>query len=457
MSTWKALRQEVLASPDNSSVAPLAAGAPGFVGNWVSTLGVNAIQVTLFTNQNCTVYVDQTTDTTPGAVDTTDTYNYYIGIGAGFGITVQAVGAYVRVRVMNNSTSLATPFRLNTVLCPIVEALPRSLDEHGNLKVGIRQLVDHLGFEMLGSPNGPMRTADVVRLIGTAFSGATLDGNFWLTSLVGSGTVTPDGSQTRVRTGATLSSSAILYSVRTARYVVGQANYFSAQISQDAPAASNIRRWGAFDANNGAFFELNGTTARVVTRKAGIDTPVPNGSFNGTFGTTLGALGANVQTYEIYFNNRSVYFCIGGELLHTVSTTTTTWSDTLHFPSRIENTNSGITSDLSMYVRSAMINRLGLLNSENTWKYITATGTYNLKYGPGRLKKIINPRASGNNGDTLILYDNTSAALPIITTLYTNLAGGFGVSLDYDLPFHTGLTAVGAGSGANIFYTIVYE
>ena len=126
------MQQYVVTDSHNTSTTNLAVGnSYTFTGTAISTLGVNAIQVTLKTDKNCILYIDQSNDGTNW--DIVDTYKYY-AITNNLGITVQAVGAYVRVRVV--SASLTTSyFRLNTVLCPIVEALPRSLDSEGRLKI----------------------------------------------------------------------------------------------------------------------------------------------------------------------------------------------------------------------------------------------------------------------------------------------------------------------------------
>ena len=82
-----------------------------------------------------TVYVDQGNANNDFQI--TDTYNYDALVN-NFGITVQTVGAYARVRVKNITADTAS-FSVDTVLCPIVEAVPRSLSEEGNLKVAIHE------------------------------------------------------------------------------------------------------------------------------------------------------------------------------------------------------------------------------------------------------------------------------------------------------------------------------
>ena len=454
-SYFNALKQNVVASTVNSSVIPLNA-TTYFNGTSESTLGVAGIQVNLIADKNAIVYVEQSMDNTWW--DIIDTYTYYHANG-GWSRTFQATASYYRVRIYNSESTNMTYMRLQTALCPIVEAVPRSLDQNGNFKVSIQDMFNHLGFEGKISPSGPLWTATPYRLVGTTFSpGTTLDGNFWLTSTANGGTVTQANAQLRLRSTSTgaASGSAIGYSVRSGRYVAGNANYFRALIAMDVPTATNTRRWGAFDANNGAFFMLDGVTPKVVTRKTGADIEVPNGSFNGELGSTLGSLGANLQTYEIYYNNGAVWFCIGGKLLHKVSATTTTWADTLNFPIRFENTNGAITTDLSMYVRSASIHRLGLASTAPIWKnQVDAIGATILKRGPGRLCRVI--VNSWATGATCYIYDALSATNPIALIAPANSGNGYATqpfTLMYDLDFYTGLTFVTSGT---INVTIVYE
>lgn len=127
-----AARQDVHVDADNSSTANIAAGAT-WSGVSASTLGVAGIQVNTFVDQPHTVYVDQSPDGTHW--DITDSYN----VPASFGMShpFQATASYVRVRVKNLGGSDSTVTRIQTALCPIVEAVPRALTAGGNLRVSI--------------------------------------------------------------------------------------------------------------------------------------------------------------------------------------------------------------------------------------------------------------------------------------------------------------------------------
>lgn len=68
-------------------------------------------------------------------------------------------------------------------------------------------------------------------------------------------------------------------------YLPGTSNIVSMTIAcGDAGKTGNIRRWGAFDDNDGVFFELNGTTLYVVIRSSVngsvVETKVPQSAWN---------------------------------------------------------------------------------------------------------------------------------------------------------------------------------
>ena len=63
-------------------------------------------------------------------------------------------------------------------MCPIVEALPRSLSEEGNLKVGVYEIEDKVGNKVGITPTHELRVATHIRLVGSNF-GTVFDTNFW--------------------------------------------------------------------------------------------------------------------------------------------------------------------------------------------------------------------------------------------------------------------------------------
>lgn len=248
MSYFPSINQNVTPDTANSTATPATivpyvnpADIWNYNGDGTSTLGVNAVQLVVFANTNLIIYIDQ-----GNAVDSfqlTDTYDYLTT--KQFGITVQAVGAYVRVRAKNPTGGNSTA-TIDTVLCPIVEALPRSLDESGNLKTNIQGIEDSYGFEVENTPQGDMRAVSPTKLVGVSFEGSTLDTNFWSTVLQNGGTITQANGRLDVLTNTTANGAATIFTTRKARYNIGYANVCRIQGRVgDAGTANNTRKWGA--------------------------------------------------------------------------------------------------------------------------------------------------------------------------------------------------------------------
>lgn len=458
MSFYSRFTQNVAASTLNSSNANLSALAT-FTGTAESTLGIAGIQVSLYTTQNCTVYVDQSPDGINW--DLVDSYNYrYRSVtDHNFGITVQAVSSYFRVRVTNISATIATTiFRLQTALCPIVEAVPRSLSAEGNLKVGVYEIEDEQGNKVKISPNGALKISKVVRLVGASFSGTTIDTNFWTSTTAAGGTGVQTGGQFEMRTNTTPNGASSLLSTRSARYINGVPNYCRIQADYGgAGVANNTKRWGCFTGTagsptNGAMFELIDGLQTLAVYKAGAPDRISNGLFNGDYGATLNEIPAGLQTFEIIYNNRYIYFYFNNVLVHKYEAASATWSDTLSLPCRAENYNtSGSATDTSLKIRSFVIMRYGEAESRPHWKYYHGANTGVLKYGAGTLHKVtVNQTA---NGSQVYLYDALSATNPIALLTFTGT--GQQASLQYGLDFYTGLYV--AVANANTDVTIVYE
>ena len=206
--------------------------------------------------------------------------------------------------------------------------------------------------------------------------------------------------------------------------------------------------------NNGFFFELyklNGSSEvlRVVSRKSpAADNQVASGSFNGDHGITY-IMDNLVHTYEIWWTNKNTFFFIDDVLLHTLTGSTTTLSNTLSLPVGMQVINGGSNASANtLEVRSGTLNRLGRIETAPIWKYqVGANAGQVLKYGPGRLHRVVCNKSSGT---TITLYDAVSATNPICIIDPTNAS-----SIEYQLDFYTGLYVVTVGSGIDC--TIVYE
>lgn len=464
MSYFKQIKQDVIASTKNSSTQNLSASPTSgyiFVGESDSTLGVVGIQVSLYTDQNCLVYIEQSPDESNW--DISDVYTYHYKTHPNFGVTVQAINSYFRVRVENLSkVSATTVFRLQSCLCPVVEAVPRALSEEGNLKVGVYEIEDEVGNKVKISPNGALKTSKVVRLIGATFVGTTIDSSFWTSTVANSGSGVQTGGQFELRTITAPATSgangaSALQSTRTARYINGVPNYCRIQADYGVSSvADNTKRWGCFTGTagsptDGVMFEIINGVQSIALYNGGTPTRITNGSFNGVYGSTLNDAPSGVQTFEIVFNNRYVWFYFNGSLVHKHEASSSPWSSTLSLPLRAENYNtSNSTTDTSLKIRSFIMMRYGEAESRPQWKYthgaLTAANGI-LKRGAGTLHHVIN----SNNAGTLSIYDALSAVNPIAIIDLTKV---FGTQV-FDLDFYTGLTIVQTDNGSDT--TIVFE
>ena len=335
--TFSNIIQNVLASLINSSVVNIAALAQ-FVGRAESTLGVNAIQISLHADQNMTVYIDQApglvalagtvvvtlTNTITGTLFTTgsrpvivgdeifvgsdsvkvvltvsdtvitvsggltngtgimaqvyawdinDNYDYN-KISNNFGITVTAVSSFFRARLVNKSSSTSTTFmRMQCCLCPVAEALPRSLSSKGFLRSEINGLRDNFGFQGQFSPMRDLRVAQPYRMVGATFPSAALDTNFWTGTNTGSApAVSVAGGVVTVHSGTSINGTGNLASATSGRFIFAHAHNYRGLIRLPIlAAANNTRLWGAATITgtpatvvDGVYFEYNGTTQTLA-------------------------------------------------------------------------------------------------------------------------------------------------------------------------------------------------
>lgn len=449
--------QKVIVDTKNSSNTNLAVGnSYTFTGGATSTLGIVGIQVSLKTNQNCIVKVQQSPDSSNW--DVTDSFSYYASIN-NFGVTVQAVNSYVRVIVYTASLTTGY-FRLQTCLCPIVEAVPRSLDMNGYFKTATYGNYDSYGFETEYTPMGEMRVVIPTRLVGAIIDGSVIDTNFWTSSSTGTGaSISCSGGEMVLTSGTDSAATVHLYSVRKARYVGGASNRYRAVIQVGSAQSKNRRRWGVVygdtmpNFRQGAFYEMDSTSFSINTMKDNSITKVVSGSFNGKIGSSYSP-GTDVVTFEIYWTNSKVYFVIGNILLHTVSASSSTWSSTKSFYVYYGSYNTNAATSTTLKTRAGTIYRLGQLETSTIYKRITSATLKVLKYGPGRLQRIV--FNTFNNGAYCTLIDRGGGSAKTgdtisVTAPVNNIYPG---SIWYGLDFYSGLTITTSGT---LDLTIIYE
>jgi hypothetical protein len=298
-----------------------------------------------------------------------------------------------------------------------------------------------------------LRVNQTVRLIGASFVGTTKDTNFWAETSANGGTVTQNGLVV-LETNASANATVQYQTVRTARFVPGHENIFRGVIKVgDAGATNNIRNWGCFTATDGVFFQLNGTSLRVVSRNNSVDSSVNEASWNHN---TAFVLDTNYHTYEINMTYIDFDFYIDSILIHKIELegTASMPTRTLNLPVTLQNNNSGGgTSDVTLTAAIAFVCRQGPLNTESAYAHMSTNTTKTFKYNPGRIHKLI-INTAGTGGNTATIYDGINGTGNIIGVVAT--AGVTGPVIDFDCPFFTGLSIV-LSSGGAADLTIIYE
>ncbi|MEY2702444.1 MAG: hypothetical protein RLY43_1077 [Bacteroidota bacterium] len=306
-----------------------------------------------------------------------------------------------------------------------------------------------------------LTVATTTRIVGTDFGGTgnagAVDSNFWTAATSGTGASIVQAGGITISSGTSTNGYSTITSVRKARYVAGIPNSFRAVIAisdgTGQGTANNIRRWGIFtDATrvptNGAYFILNGASLGVATANNGVETIVALASWNGTAYTP----DVNYHTYEIIWVNAKVYFFIDDIVRHTLSVTTTPWSQMGPMNINLQNINSTNNTSVDLKCTVASVHRLGEKFSDTQYKNITTATTTNLKYSAGNLHRIICNRHV--NGATMTIYDNVTNSAPLIATI-TPPNGTTPFVLDYQgVPFSNGLTIVTVNTAD---WTVIYE
>jgi len=439
------LTQSVFVDEGNSSTENLtSANSYTFTGTSASTLGVVGLQWSLKTDQNATVYIEESPDGTNWDIG----YSFdYITSKGGRGETVQATQAYWRIRVVLVNGTATTYFRLAGVLCPIATPLPSELSPDGRLKSeSTLQGKENTDRHVWVSPTNALTVHGNYRLVGTNFDGSTKDTNFWTETVTTSGSVVQNG-EIKLNSGSTSASSARYESVRSARFVVGSALiFFGAYKFNDALVSGNIRRLGAYDNSDGFFFQLDGSTFSVGSRSNSADTLVTNGNFNGNLGTTFTPSTSAYYKLDIEWTPLGAFYYVNNRLLH--KSVRGHLTRKLSVPIRFENINTTNTTNVIFDCLGTVIAREGELITNPTFKYVAGASTTVLKRGAGTLQTIIN----NDNSGSVTVYDNTAGSGTIIASIdLTKVLG----SLKFNLPFSNGLTVVTVSALAKI--TVIYE
>jgi hypothetical protein len=158
--------QDIVVSTNNSSTTNLGAGL-SFTGTSDTTLGVAAIQVNLFADQNCTIQVQQAQEDPGTNWNVVDSWTYALNSTSNDAArTIQATASSYRIVVTNNGASSTTVFRLQAIVAPMADSLPRGLSNSGNLKTAILEAIP-AGANVIGKVSIDQATPGTTNLVQT--------------------------------------------------------------------------------------------------------------------------------------------------------------------------------------------------------------------------------------------------------------------------------------------------
>lgn len=364
---------------------------------------------------------------------------------------------WFRVRYVNGATA-QTFFTLNTIFSEEAFSTTQSLISASlgrtSLALQARSVLYDYKFDetVAVTPfSRDLLTVGRTSLLADGFVGTTQDTAFWTNTLTGSGTVTQASEQLNLATGVTANSTVKVATQDKGRFIVS--NTMQGRISvqlANAGAANNVKRWGFYDATNGFFFELNGTTLNAVSRAGGVDTAVASTSWS-SISTFALEVGGGVHSYEIAFFSNVAFFIVDDQVHHL----SLGFGRKGHFPIQAENNNSGgSTTNNSLILRGVAYWRYGPDINAPRGRRIAGSATTVLKIGSGGLKRIVLNSASVTG--TISIYDNTAGSGALIAVITTSAGSNAPpVSLEYGIDFSVGLTIVTVGAAYDL--TVVFD
>lgn len=313
------------------------------------------------------------------------------------------------------------------------------------------------GSGLFFSTDNEMMVAGRVNVFRTETTG-TFDTTLWTAAVVGTGTVGHTTGELDVGTGVTANSTARATTPKLMRQMSGTTQYWISVVRlNNLGSANNVRRWGIYDDNDGFFFELNGTTFNVVSRKSGVDTAVPYASCNGpaveTFNPATDLL--NMNQFNIFFGGLSCRWQVNGRVLHSIGANAiqSPLTARLTLPFRLESNNSGgsIVNN-RVFSRGISFHRVSPSSVAPRYLYTSAIGTTTVKSGAGTLHRIAFSPSGGsttvvNVFDAIGAQTNPIGAISIPTGTVTNF-------VDYGLEFDVGLTVT---TTVNNNLTVIYD
>jgi len=223
---------------------------------------------------------------------------------------------------------------------------------------------------------GACKTASTIPIIEGNFPGTTLDAVQWVETSLNSASLTVSDGQARIQSGTNSSGSVELKSRLKGIFQAGQVTVFQSGVRAGAGLANNTRIWGmrTSDEQDGLYFKLDGTTFQVCNLKAGSESCTNSASFSGD---TSFSPGDTNNTYRIeYSAGRAIFYSASGgkkNFLHALVDSQEPLVNDLDLGLYYENTNSGNTTDVSMYVRGSSISVWGSIQKYNRGNALVTT------------------------------------------------------------------------------------
>lgn len=300
-----------------------------------------------------------------------------------------------------------------------------------------REMVTTVRTSLFGDPFNSTTGPDVVASVGA-----------WIQTLAGTGSAAVASGELQVATGATASSVSQLVSRYISRLMSGTLNLFTGHFrftDGAAGTALNLRNFGAFNTQDGYFYQLSSAGISVASRRAGSDTIVAHGSFSeGAY-----TLDANIHKYQILYGDNEAYFLIDNVLVHKLIGTAAPIVNTTNLPITLRNDNLALTgsANVSMFCHNVGIFRLGEPLERARWRHFTTAVTNQvIKAEAGTLRRVVVAQQL-TSGQTLTLGDDTAAA----TTNTIGVFDGTGArNYELDIDFSNGLVATLSNSGGHI-------
>ena len=221
------------------------------------------------------------------------------------------------------------------------------------------QHVSHFGVAKVGAAQP---------VVSGNFPGTSLDLTLWDQIQENSPTLTIADGMAEMAVGTDAAGNIELLSRFPGRFIAGQVSVYQSGVRPGAGLEGNERRWGirSKDGQDGLYFEWDDETFYVVALKAGTETRVASANFNGEDWTP----GDRNNTFRIeYSAGRAMFFrakdglkVLLHEMVNGLEPLVNQLSD-LHL--WYANTNTGGTTDVSMYIRGASISVFGEQSRHN--------------------------------------------------------------------------------------------